>query len=145
MTPFISNAWRESASSEIISTTTWYQLEIHSTANLMTTISAEIPVDVTITFTDFFTNPTCSDTSKCMKLMYADKCMLNVFYDFFKLCYVENNNVGSMHKLVHDICTHISSLHQEYKPQCRQIIYNLDELYTKYICIITGIPYNSAL
>ena len=50
MTPITSEEWRKGSSFESLASTMCGQLDVHDTADLISVISSEIPIDVTSTF-----------------------------------------------------------------------------------------------
>ena len=88
-------------------------------------------------------NPLTGISSDYLKKarLYADKYMLDVFLHICKDDYVQRDDTVSRGKLVHEICKSITKLREEYNERgSGHKTDTPDELYAKYISIISGLP-----
>ena len=93
-------------------------------------------------------NPITGSSSDCLKKsrLYAKKYMLDVFIHIYRDDYVSGNDAGSKGKLIHEICKSLARLKQEHTVRgMGHKTDNPDELYSKYIGIMAGLPEDATI
>ena len=72
----------------------------------------------------------------------AGKCMFDTFLDICRQDYVGEISGDAVTKLIHEVCKQISAVKME-KRHGQRCIDTPDEIYAKYISILSGLPHDA--